>query len=548
MGGDEGSVEVGFLLGSTADGITAVADPSPTRHTSPTAIAYARLVRAYIRLHSRLPAWDKRVAPSFGFWRTLTVREGRSATFLPAPQPHGQTSSIPAGGADPGSGGGPEGPSPGVSGTAAPLPLPLPQPLAFGLLSPLDWLVVPDDRCTGADSRGGCGGGGDSGAGSAGGAGSGGGGGGAGGDGEEAGRDKGGGAGAGGAAGRGTAGGGAGGEGSGGVRAGGMREAEPRAPPQTDVLVMVQVVRRENETAQGSQFVFPVTRVSPDQPDVLVKMQVNDAFTSKADMTREARALAAHVQAGARELGLPRMSLVLQMHSGPSSTASPDARTVSLLDGSPPECAGHICESLCELRFRVHPAAFLQVNTAAACLRYKLLSDWVAAPSVGSTLLLDICCSTGAIGVTMARSVAKVVGIDIAESACTDAAHNAALNGLINCEYVAGKAEVVLPQVLEQHAASYDHVIAVADPPRPGLHASVLRTIVTTRSLRRLVYISSNPTSLAHDLAELCGPSSANNRHLIPSDAPRFTLTRAVALDLCPHTPHVEAVVLLERA
>lgn len=62
-----------FLL-SPQDGITAVADPEPTLHTSSTAKAYAHILRDFIN-QSNLPAWDKRMVPSNGFWRLVVVRE-----------------------------------------------------------------------------------------------------------------------------------------------------------------------------------------------------------------------------------------------------------------------------------------------------------------------------------------------------------------------------------------------------------------------------------------------------------------------------------------
>ncbi|GAX84651.1 hypothetical protein CEUSTIGMA_g12072.t1 [Chlamydomonas eustigma] len=74
-----GSIEVGFLMGASADGITIIASPSPTPHTSSMAKAYATVVRDYLRSQrSVLPPWDKRRVPSNGFWRSITVREGHS--------------------------------------------------------------------------------------------------------------------------------------------------------------------------------------------------------------------------------------------------------------------------------------------------------------------------------------------------------------------------------------------------------------------------------------------------------------------------------------
>ena len=68
---------------------------------------------------------------------------------------------------------------------------------------------------------------------------------------------------------------------------------------------------------------------------------------------------------------------------------------------------------------------------------YRLAGEW-ASPT-GRSLLLDVCCGTGTIGLTLAAGVAKVVGVDIVANAIEDARANAALNGIDNCEWVAGK-------------------------------------------------------------------------------------------------------------
>lgn len=137
----------------------------------------------------------------------------------------------------------------------------------------------------------------------------------------------------------------------------------------------------------------------------------------------------------------------------------------------------------------------MQINTAACCVLYKQVADWVAAPgdgadegggsgsggsSSGSTLLLDVCCGTGTIGLTMAASVTKVVGVDLVESAIVDARHNAQLNGLTNCEYIAGKVGRLL--VLPRYLASYHRLHASL----PGM----VRLLTLCRELSRCTFLT----------------------------------------------------------
>lgn len=79
-----------------------------------------------------------------------------------------------------------------------------------------------------------------------------------------------------------------------------------------------------------------------------------------------------------------------------------------------------------DLRFRISPGAFFQVNTQAAEVLYGIVGAWCAASE--RTTVLDICCGTGTIGLSMAKRVRRVIGIELSPDAVGDAVHNAALN------------------------------------------------------------------------------------------------------------------------
>ena len=64
-------------------------------------------------------------------------------------------------------------------------------------------------------------------------------------------------------------------------------------------------------------------------------------------------------------------------------------------------CFQHITESLLEMKFRVSPNAFFQVNTAAAEILYSKVAEWCN--STPNTTVLDICCGTGTIGQCVAK-------------------------------------------------------------------------------------------------------------------------------------------------
>ncbi|XP_022105170.1 tRNA (uracil-5-)-methyltransferase homolog A-like isoform X2 [Acanthaster planci] len=199
----------------------------------------------------------------------------------------------------------------------------------------------------------------------------------------------------------------------------------------------------------------------------------------------------------------------------------------------------HITEELLGLKFRISPDAFFQVNTKAAEVLYTAIADW--AEVTPDTTVLDICCGTGTIGITLAKRVKKVIGIEMNQQAVEDAVFNAKANNLSNVEYVCGKAEVVLPDMTPD-LRRCDNVVGIVDPPRPGMPTKVLQAIRRCANLRRLIYVSCHPQNAINNFIDLCRPVSNRNKG-IP-----FRPTKAVAVDLFPHTKHCELIILFERA
>ncbi|XP_034463777.1 tRNA (uracil(54)-C(5))-methyltransferase homolog-B isoform X1 [Hippoglossus hippoglossus] len=217
-----------------------------------------------------------------------------------------------------------------------------------------------------------------------------------------------------------------------------------------------------------------------------------------------------------------------------------------LLHGQP-----HIYEEVLGFKFRISADAFFQVNQAAAEVLYGTVRD-LCVPNteegrerrkVGANLL-DVCCGTGAIGITISSRVDKVIGIELIEQAVEDARHNAAFNNVLNCEFIPGKAEVVLPGLMSQLSSTGGGLTAVVNPARAGLHPRVVRALRNQPSIRRLVYVSCKPHGEAmRNFRELCCEPDMQKK--LTGDA--FSPTLAVPVDMFPHTPHCELVLLFER-
>uniref|UniRef100_A0A8B9VB72 tRNA (uracil(54)-C(5))-methyltransferase n=1 Tax=Anas zonorhyncha TaxID=75864 RepID=A0A8B9VB72_9AVES len=197
----------------------------------------------------------------------------------------------------------------------------------------------------------------------------------------------------------------------------------------------------------------------------------------------------------------------------------------------------YIYEELLGLKFRISPHAFFQVNTQAAEVLYTAIREW-AQLSQESTVL-DICCGTGTIGISLAKKVKKVIGIELCQEAVQDAKANAQINELNNIEFHCGKAEDIVPSLINILAPQ--NLITIVDPPRAGLHSKVILAIRRAEQLKKLIYVSCNPRAAMNNFIDLCRAPS--NRVKGAS----FRPVKAMAVDLFPQTRHCELLIFFER-
>uniref|UniRef100_A0A087Y665 tRNA (uracil(54)-C(5))-methyltransferase n=1 Tax=Poecilia formosa TaxID=48698 RepID=A0A087Y665_POEFO len=259
----------------------------------------------------------------------------------------------------------------------------------------------------------------------------------------------------------------------------------------------------------------------------------------------------------AEEVAVHKAELVEYFSRGPGSVCQLDSlffqestmtrctheeSPYQLLHGQP-----YLHEEVLGFKFRISADAFFQVNQAAAQVLYNTVRDLCvpgAAQSKTGGTLLDVCCGTGAIGIISSPRVDRVIGVEIVEQAVRDAAHNAALNDVENCEFLPGKAEVVLPALMSRLSSAPGALTAVVNPSRAGLHPKVVRALRNQAAIRRLVYVSCKPDGEAmRNFKELC--CAPDQEKKLTGEA--FSPTLAVPVDMFPHTPHCELVLLFER-
>ena len=181
-------------------------------------------------------------------------------------------------------------------------------------------------------------------------------------------------------------------------------------------------------------------------------------------------------------------------------------------------------EKILGLKFKISPFSFFQTNTLGAEVLYKTARDFVG--ETKDKVIFDLYSGTGTIAQMLAPVAKKVVGVEIVEEAVEAAKVNAELNGLDNCEFIAGDVLKVVDELEDKP----DFI--VLDPPRDGIHPKAIQKIIDF-GVEQMVYISCKPTSLARDLEVF--------------EAAGYKVKRATAVDQFPNTVHIETVVLLSQ-
>ena len=184
----------------------------------------------------------------------------------------------------------------------------------------------------------------------------------------------------------------------------------------------------------------------------------------------------------------------------------------------------YIEEVVLGLRFKISPFSFFQTNTKGAEKLYTIAREFVGDHE--GKVLFDLYSGTGTIGQVMASAAKQVYGIELIEEAVVAANQNAKLNGLDNCEFIAGD----VAKVVKNLEAKPD--LIVVDPPRPGVHKDAIRDI-SGFGANEIVYISCNPRTLVLDLKGF--------------EAYGYKVEKVKLMDMFPNTPHCETAVKLKK-
>ena len=185
-------------------------------------------------------------------------------------------------------------------------------------------------------------------------------------------------------------------------------------------------------------------------------------------------------------------------------------------------------EELLGLKFKITPFSFFQTNSLGAEVLYQTAREFIgdALDDEANQTVFDLYSGTGTIAQILSPVAKKVIGVEIVEEAVVAARENAALNGLTNCEFIAGDVLKVIDTIGEKP----DYI--VLDPPRDGIHPKALEKIIRY-NVPQMVYISCKPTSLARDLEVL--------------QARGYQVKKVQCVDMFPATGNCETVCLLSK-
>ncbi len=251
-------------------------------------------------------------------------------------------------------------------------------------------------------------------------------------------------------------------------------------------------------------------RVSPSSGKALVTFVSN--FRDLQQLPKLAKALLRKV---------PEVIGVHQNINSSSGNVILGERTLKL-QGLP-----DLIERIGDIRLRIAPEAFFQINTVQAARIYALVREWANLSKRDTAI--DLYCGIGGIALHLAKDAKQVAGIESVDEAVRNAAENSRLNDLHNCHFFAGDAAVELQKL----SAGKPPSLVTVNPPRKGCSEELLQTLYQLMP-KQVIYVSCDPDSLARDLKIL-----TDNGYQIKQLQP---------VDMFPQTAHIEMVVQLEKS
>jgi len=196
----------------------------------------------------------------------------------------------------------------------------------------------------------------------------------------------------------------------------------------------------------------------------------------------------------------------------------------TLLYGNP-----YIHEKLGDLTYEISANSFFQTNTLQGEVLYKEVEKLI--DFKGDEIVYDLYCGTGTIGLFLAQNAKEVYGFEVIRSALEDAEKNADFNNIENVQFLKANLDTYFKSgQLPKKIPRPD--VVIVDPPRAGMHPDMTQYLPKLKA-EKIVYVSCNPTTQARDAKILHDKG--------------YKINKAVMVDMFPHTPHIENIVLFSK-
>ena len=186
-------------------------------------------------------------------------------------------------------------------------------------------------------------------------------------------------------------------------------------------------------------------------------------------------------------------------------------------------------EKIGNLKFEISANSFFQTNTYQG----KVLYDEVLkiAGLNGDEIVYDLYCGTGSIALYLASKAKQVYGFEVIRSSLENAEKNSLINKIDNVHFLKANLDTFFKSGQLPRRIPKPNVIVV-DPPRAGMHPDMSGYLHKLKA-EKVIYVSCNPTTQARDVKIL----SDND----------YKIKNSVMVDMFPHTPHIETVMLLSK-
>lgn len=183
-----------------------------------------------------------------------------------------------------------------------------------------------------------------------------------------------------------------------------------------------------------------------------------------------------------------------------------------------------IVETLGKIKYQIYPNTFFQLNSEQAEAMYDIVLK--SCKLSFKERVLDAYCGVGSIGLYLAHNAKEVIGIEYNKDSVIAATENAKLNKINNAKFMQGNAHELLPKLIKD-GVTFDCI--VVDPPRTGLDDKFINAILES-NVKRLIYVSCNPSTLAKNLGRLIE---------------KYNINSITPIDMFPNTALIESVSVL---